>query len=300
MRDIRGFTIVELLVAIVIISILMALLIPAVQAAREAARRLHCQNNLKQIGLAVLNFTGSHQGCLPEVIRGTNGIIRPDDVGWDSGAFSWRVTVLPYLEQQGLYDRLDFNQSSQAPENYSVVGQILPDYQCPSTPKYPRSSHQCPEVDGKLVGPTVGMTDYLASVKMGGLNSNDASGAWDNVEKNWPYRRYITRLSNITDGLSNTILITERAGLEATCFKGSFMECDGSGWAQATHCASRLFWFSNHLVNVHPSVSIFGFHTSGANVAMCDGSVRFLSADSDFETVWALLTREGGEIISDR
>lgn len=208
--------------------------------------------------------------------------------------------MLPYLEQQRLYDQLDFSLSSQAPENYSVVGRILPDYQCPSTPKYPRSSHQCPEVKGELVGPSVGMTDYLASVSVGGgFYGNYASGAWDNIEKSWPRRWYITRLSNISDGLSNTILITERAGLEATCNRGAFMECDGSGWAQATHCADQLFWFSERPVNVGAADSIFGFHTGGANIAMCDGSVRFLSEDSDFETVWALLTREGGEMISE-
>jgi prepilin-type N-terminal cleavage/methylation domain-containing protein/prepilin-type processing-associated H-X9-DG protein len=301
MKRQRGFTLVELLVVIALIAILVALLIPAVQAAREAARRVQCQNNLKQIGLAVLNYAGSHNESLPDAFRRRTGssYVSSRPFAFDPNAFSWRVTVLPYLEQQGLYDQLDLDQSSLGPENDSVVGQILPDYQCPSTPGYPRSSHQCPYVDGVRVGPTVGVTDYLVSLKVQTRPELQyASGAWDNLVWDEPsahYRRDIARLSKISDGLSNTILITERAGLESTCYYFSFMECDGSGWAQATSCEVKQLLLE-HPVN-HSTLSIFGYHTGGANVAMCDGSVRFLPEDLERKTVWAMLTRAGGERI---
>jgi prepilin-type N-terminal cleavage/methylation domain-containing protein len=121
----KGLTLVELLVVIAIIGLMIGLLLPAVQAAREAARRMTCQGNLKQVTLAVLNYSSLHNETLPSVaVRG----------------LSWRTTVLPHLEQQSLYDQMEFQGDFSAPPNDAAAKNILSVYQCPSTP--PGLSHR--------------------------------------------------------------------------------------------------------------------------------------------------------------
>lgn len=300
----RALILVELLVVSTILGLLVAILIPAVQAAREAARRTQCQNNIRQISLAVLNYASAHKESLPDLFRYRE---QPCASHGDYNEFSWRVTVLPFLEQQGFYDQLDLDLSALAPENHSIVGQVLPVYQCPSMPGYPRSPHQCPEDDNKVrVGPTVGATDYLAGFRISILGERIA-GAWYNLgvwrNEIGDYDRSTARLSKITDGLSNTILITERSGLEATCWHGRWLMCDGGGWTQSASCEVQISWLRGGqdniipvAINVNPIFSIFSSHTSGANVAMCDGSVRFLSEDLNHKTVGAMLTRAGSEV----
>ena len=131
-----AFTLVELLVVITIIGILIALLLPAVQAAREAARRMQCSNNLKQMALAVLNYESTN-GVLPiniasEAIRGVDG-----------NGISWMVGILPYTENASIYNLLDFHgtcengQGMMNPQNWPYIKQTLPLYLCPSdAPSY--------------------------------------------------------------------------------------------------------------------------------------------------------------------
>ena len=104
-----GFTLIELLVVIAIIAILIALLLPAVQQAREAARRTQCKNNLKQLGIALHNYHDTHS-CLPPLKTWANGIDCPGGTGWDNtGGFSWRVMILPFVEQSTMYNQIDFS-----------------------------------------------------------------------------------------------------------------------------------------------------------------------------------------------
>ena len=130
-----AFTLVELLVVIAIIGILVALLLPAVQAAREAARRMQCSNNLKQIGLALHNFEGVHKFLPPGAVAGStatdahNAFRIPTRV-----EHGWAIFLLPWLEQQGVYDLYDLRRDWRAPQNRTARETDLAVFKCPTTP----------------------------------------------------------------------------------------------------------------------------------------------------------------------
>ncbi len=122
-RD-RGFTLVELLVVIAIIGILVALLLPAIQAAREAARRAQCQNNQKQISLAILNYASAHADELPP--GGITDIPQGAGCCNNKSKESWTLSILPFMELQNLYDQYDFDQFNEAPVNEPVLQTLVP------------------------------------------------------------------------------------------------------------------------------------------------------------------------------
>jgi prepilin-type N-terminal cleavage/methylation domain-containing protein len=168
-RERRGFTLVELLVVIAIIGVLVALLLPAVQAAREAARRSSCNNNLKQIGLAIHNYADKYNEAMPF----------NHDCGWQIGNrfpknFSWIVAALPYIEQQNLYDRINFgmptavigNQGNGASQNLLIRQTILKGFICPSNQQNPLRQNQnygYAVGNSYTTGPAAG-TDYVGNM----------------------------------------------------------------------------------------------------------------------------------------
>ncbi len=128
-RPHRGFTLIELLVVIAIISVLMALLLPAVQAAREAARRLQCTNNLMQLGIAAKSYENAHE-TLPSGVVNPTGPIVDAPAGYH---FSWIVQLLPYLDQRPVYNHIDFRVGVYGPENGTSRGVLLRTLLCPSS-----------------------------------------------------------------------------------------------------------------------------------------------------------------------
>ncbi len=180
----RALTLVELLVVIAIIGVLIALLLPAVQAAREAARRLHCANNLKQIGLALHVYAEANRQHLPAWTRAAfdqSGRSVPGYryfAEWQS--FSWRSTLLPHHEQQSLYNQLDFRRPPAAAEaNQGVLATILTIYQCPRRPaigeSFPTSASR--PRPGDRPPPLAIMRAHTASAAMGrGIPGSEASG----------------------------------------------------------------------------------------------------------------------------
>jgi len=225
-RESRGFTLVELLVVIAIIGVLMGLLLPAVQMAREAARRLHCSNNLKQLGLALHNYNGLKNRFPPggAVDQPPFGIYRGDQNWWGS---SWMIYILPMLEQDNVHSRMIFNGGSGWPGNtthgnptYQVLAGVkIPTYRCPSSP--------LPE-DGMFWGmtvtskPTVGTASYVGVAGVRGgpgfviipgfteSRSNSGVAGWVSGGGVLSPNSQV-RFADIRDGSSNTILVGEQS-----------------------------------------------------------------------------------------
>ncbi|MCS7304743.1 MAG: DUF1559 domain-containing protein [Thermoguttaceae bacterium] len=311
----QAFTLVELLVVITIIGILIALLLPAVQAAREAARRAQCQNNLKQIGLALHNY---HQaaGCFPP------GKITEGRCCDRPSMITWTISILPYLEQQALYDRYDQRKFNEDPENQFVREAMVQAYMCAveegvreldypesgpgASLRYRRGSYRAME----------GMTDgggwwdshegsYLPMSQRGVLHvvADRARAEWSPSEVPRPLTT--ETIENIRDGTSNTLLVGEMATRtrprrrtfwayaytsyntsaavpQSRTLLGDYDQCSAIGGAGGDNPCKRG-WGS-----YHPGVIQF---------VLCDGSVRPISQQIDINVFCALATIAGGEAV---
>lgn len=269
----RGFTLVELLVVVAIIGVLVALLLPAVQAARESSRRSQCANNLRQQGLALIGFEGEHRtlpvGCL-------------DCLDNPKRFHSWNSQILPWLEQAALRKQLDFTIASYQPANIDVGGILLDVFLCPST------------LEQEFVS-TTGLWKKGAFTDYGGIYGVGGTGQ-DKVDEEWNkqllksealgvfvYDQAIA-FEDITDGTSNTVACAELLGRR----RG---ECE---WVNGNNIFAQDV---ESAVNdaVITSVGIGSPHAGGAQVAFCDGHVAFLSEQMEQRALNALLTRAGEE-----
>lgn len=311
----HGLTIVELLVVITIVAALIALLLPAIQAVRERSRMTTCLNNLRQIGLAVVSFADSNQQRLPaswRTIRDEYGTSQDvAEYHLQRTSFSWRTTVLPFLEQQSLYDQLNFATTPIAQNNAGLAGTVLEDFQCPTTPDSPRSVFTA----GVESAAGMGANDYVHICMVGiredenfnRISGEQVSGAWyglsryehlklggslvDETER--PGARNNAPLRFIIDGLSKTVLLAEKAGWPDTYVDGQ--QVDRGPWAEGVWAAAEFGGFGKARVNWSNFPSIYSFHPSGAHVAMCDGSVRLLSEETSTDVVVDLCSRDERE-----
>jgi prepilin-type N-terminal cleavage/methylation domain-containing protein/prepilin-type processing-associated H-X9-DG protein len=285
-----GFTLIELLVVIAIIAILIALLLPAVQKVRESASRLTCVNNLKQIGLALHNHHDAHKAFPPATTT------RPTLHGWGS-------SILPYIEQDALYRLYNRQQHWYAPLNQPVVSTQLSLMQCPSVPSGARVA------TGK-VGPitwSAAASDYGVFRSVNPILVEDGYVASGSFLGAMIYNRP-TSLTEITDGASNTLLVVEIAGRPERWEMGRRVagaKSPGAGWAESLNSTSLTgydvatgFFLGECAVNCSNNGGVYSFHSGGANVALADGSVRFLNQNIGIGTVAALVTRTGGEAVS--
>jgi prepilin-type N-terminal cleavage/methylation domain-containing protein/prepilin-type processing-associated H-X9-DG protein len=279
----KGFTLIELLVVIAIVAILIALLLPAVQQVREAARRMRCKNNLKQIGLALHNYHDTAGSLPPQAVVDRSG---PEETGW----WSWRVRILPQLEQNALYQQFDLREDIWANANKykPYTSRKIEVFMCPSDPHVERIAESFEYFPD---GEAYALTSYFGSRGSGESSPDDGV---------FPAVNHTVALKDITDGTSQTILIGERpadSSLEWGWWAAG-VGIDGEGLGDHVLDAWEGF-YSGDLSDTAADVTHFwSAHSGGAQFALCDGSVRFLSYAMDRDVFTALTTRDGGEVAS--
>lgn len=293
----RGFTLVELLVVIAIIGVLVALLLPAVQAAREAARRTQCANNLKQMGIGIQNYHDTFQK-LP--------------FGWSDRGAGWTTMMLPYIEQQNLWSSLKFNESdnwdSANTDNQRACGTFINTFRCPSMGVVPKHVDN-QSIPGRVptsyrgVASSTADSDDTSTSKIGrSLEMLDVEGLFFCCSQ--------VRLAEITDGTSNTFMIGE-SRWETFTQDGNQMDFWYIGSPQADPWPGSATEFSEFVgstgvpINARKIASTSGyvkelsftsFHPVGTLFCYADGSVRFIPYSIDAATYKGLGSRDGGEV----
>jgi prepilin-type N-terminal cleavage/methylation domain-containing protein/prepilin-type processing-associated H-X9-DG protein len=325
-----GFTLVELLVVITIIGILIALLLPAVQTAREAARRMQCSNNLKQQGLAILGYEQSNSVFPASGLKSVMG-------AW---GHSWMAAILPYIEQNAIFDQFDFigvgdpthHSSGVLYDGYNVqngkllAGVVINGLVCPSSPLPTRA------LEGYVsTGPTgvqapnytaiSGATDHTSTLDHTGSPSTGAPYGYLSMGGVMIMRRNIPA-SQVTDGLSNTMIVGEQSDwcLDAG---GQTWDCRSQyrhGFTMGINPTLYNNWNATSvhypintndwgLIGIGPPVQnagivaysphnrpILSAHSGGANVLMGDGSVQFLPESLDKQILFNMANRDDGNI----
>jgi prepilin-type N-terminal cleavage/methylation domain-containing protein len=283
----RGFTLIELLVVMAIIAVLVGMLLPAIQKVREAANKARCQNNLKQIGLALHNYHDSHQ-VLPPLGIHTIPFRR-----------SFYPYILPFIEQGNI--PYDFTKECYDLANAAAAQTEIKLLLCPSAPGNRKAQNgviadaRPADYMGILVCSGVSPTlDFYQQHAVAFPSGDPWSGAmiWNEP----------TPLARITDGTSSTILLAESAGRPDRWEKGRLTVPNGDPGIAAWTDEDMFIWMgiknpSGSALNHTNYLEVYSFHLGGAGAVFVDGSVRFIRSTITPAAMGALSTRAGGEVI---
>lgn len=315
----RGFTIIELLVTIAIIGLLIALLLPAVQMARESSRRAQCLNNLRQMGVAFHNYHSAHNQFPPTYVAVRHKIL-PVFLGVpgkrdDANIHTYAEFLLPELDQAPVYDRFDFRAPFFSPfdltpmglanytaDNQSVAATPLAIFLCPSAP---RDANPHAVVWNELSIPVAyrtGGNDYGPSsgiLRGSGLSSFAPPQAGTTLDGALSNNNPKSGLRDITDGASSTALMWEIAGRPAVWTRGTRDPAGvtgGGGWADVQNAEDWFGGVGACAINCSNAMEtgVYSFHPGGVNFLLCDGSARFLSENTSAATFVNLVTCHGG------
>lgn len=322
-----GFTLVELLVVIAIIGILVGLLLPAVQAAREAARRMQCSNNIRQLGLALHNYEGAFKKFPPSRLDFSNPKFQQ----------SWMSMILPQIEQANISAGYQSGSNWYAPINDPYTTSKISTFLCPSAP----GERDVPSavIYGAMSGgtrtdrPVWGYSDYgsinavrnayVVNAGLPSLGEREALGGLGRGPEG-------VKLSLFVDGLSNTAIVGEDAGRPrifvngkkalnprpGSIAQGTTVTEDGWGWADINNGfsidGSDLNGIANKTsssgvvtgqgrctMNCNNDSELYSFHTGGGNFLYGDGSVQFMSANTDMKIFVSVFTRDRGDVIQE-
>jgi prepilin-type N-terminal cleavage/methylation domain-containing protein/prepilin-type processing-associated H-X9-DG protein len=284
----RGFTLVELLVVIAIIGILIALLLPAVQAAREAARRMQCTNNFKQIGLAIHGYHDTHKEIPPAYLCKTPEV-------------ATLTHLLPYIEQQAMYDIYDFSVAWDRGTNRESTKLHIATFVCPTAPGGGQRRWITDYAVDEAIRSGAVRTLVLAGLRprKSGLGNywgifRDPPACGGPVDSRGRRLDHQVRFAMITDGLSNTFMFFEDAGRPERYRDGEHIgsSLGDSRWADY----STEFWTNTicggggQLFNCDNSNEIYAFHGGGANFVYGDGSVHYHTDNMNAEVFVSLFT----------
>lgn len=319
----RAFTLIELLVVIAIIAVLIALLLPAVQQAREAARRSQCKNNMKQLGLALHNY---HDTFTTFPIGQRESKTFPN----------WRIGVLPYIDQAPLYNNLNFSQSFMSgcsassgygfaqttPGNPVLKNLVLAVFRCPSSALDPTADVGC-NFDRAQVHDYVGISGATPDPAARTTVCSQDTGYGTYCNNGLLVPNEVTRLRDVTDGASNTMIVAEQSG---TVGNSDFRSGYHGGWSSLQSVPAGRFlvpqfvtgdlpygsgtttirqqinsktaglgagssYYSNTIIN--------SFHVGGIHALLADGSVRFLSENLNFATLTNLACKNDGVVLGE-
>ena len=329
-----GFTLIELLVVIAIIAVLIGLLVPAVQKVREAANRMSCTNNLKQLGLAMHGYHDAN-GFFPAAMYSKVAQGNPSGT-----AHSWRAFTLDYIEQGSIGKMYDRNQHWFSANNLPAACTAIKTYQCPSTPgrtpvmsslaKNPRPALTLTTPLGTTDYDTMNGTKPYVYASLFGATAYTKSTDepyWEPRSRGVLYKNQPTRMAEILDGTSMTGLLVECSQRPDIVINGKIVQAyspantaapgndEGIGWADCEGPFSVDLCDANGVVPPKDAIAdvvntytkpfgvtnqneAFSFHTGGINACFADGSVKFVKDSINGKTFASIISRSGGELYS--
>ena len=297
-RRSQGFTLIELLVVIAIVAVLISLLLPAVQNAREAARRSQCKNNLKQIGLALHNYHDQFQVFPPGWIGIDSATNLPSVDGGVSG-FGWAALILPHLDQKALHSQMDFDVSLIDPRNKVALDRVINGYVCPSDVAPGPFWEIMEEGSGNPFSPSVILpkANYVGNFGTEAAEDICTDPTKQCMGDGAMYHLSSVNIAGFRDGTSSSFFVGERRSNTSNAASPHWHSTWVGVVPEGEEAVARVMGVADHTPN-HASSHLDDFssaHLGGAHFLMGDGAVRFVTTSTDTDLFKALATIAGGE-----